>query len=165
MNCLNIENDQGFVTSHYQNSNLISQYPELNSTPVNSPRGLDYDGCHSDPPSRKHLSIHLESNVQKSRYAGLHNSFSDYDERMTPWAAIRPGVVGQERTQTPLSRNHVASLGHQHQQQAHSRSSTHHHSDYASGHHNTVEVERIRQGLDVRTTVWKFGISRNFRHH
>jgi hypothetical protein len=25
--------------------------------------------------------------------------------------------------------------------------------DFASGHHNVVDVERIRRGLDVRTTV------------
>ena len=28
-----------------------------------------------------------------------------------------------------------------------------HNHEYASGHHNVVDVERIRQGLDVRTTV------------
>ena len=25
--------------------------------------------------------------------------------------------------------------------------------EYAAGHHNIVDIERIRQGLDVRTTV------------
>ena len=27
------------------------------------------------------------------------------------------------------------------------------HGDFAAGHHNTVDIDRIRQGLDVRTTV------------
>ena len=28
-----------------------------------------------------------------------------------------------------------------------------HNHEFASGHHNVVDIERIRQGLDVRTTV------------
>ena len=39
------------------------------------------------------------------------------------------------------------------QQQTIPRPGARHHNDYSSGHHNVVDVERIRQGLDVRTTV------------
>ena len=153
MNSLNVGEGQDFIASPYQASSIKSQCPELSSTPGDSPQGLDYDDSYTASPVGPYSSGYAESEFLKGQPVGLHsNSYSDYDHMTTTWTKFRPGVVGQERTQTPLSRGRVGPLVHQHQSQAHVRSSTYH-NDYASGHHNTVEVERIRQGVDVRTTV------------
>jgi hypothetical protein len=60
----------------------------------------------------------------------------------------RPGVVGQERVDH--SPRYAPLVYYQRGSPMKMNRSTH---DYASGHHNVVDVERIRQGLDVRTTV------------
>lgn len=67
-----------------------------------------------------------------------------------PWTAYGHGTIGQERDLTPFmpyrgsqpcqNRGSIKQGGRQH-------------NDYASGHHNVVDIDRIRQGTDVRTTV------------
>lgn len=77
-----------------------------------------------------------------------------------PWDL--PGAIGQERGQLRHSRSHYGqqiSGGHITSRAGRSEQ------DYASGHHNVVDIERIRRGLDVRTTVsskkstsWDLGV-------
>lgn len=70
---------------------------------------------------------------------------------MAPWDAH--GTIGQERGQqirqpnfppTPFSPNRRTAMRMGGGRNDH---------DYNSGHHNVVDVERIRHGLDVRTTI------------
>ena len=67
------------------------------------------------------------------------------------WPSFNPGAIGQERgTPTLLHQRQgyypqqTRALGKIGARQSH---------DYASGHHNIVDIDRIRQGIDVRTTV------------
>lgn len=76
------------------------------------------------------------------------------EETMVPlraWDVFGPGAIGQERGQTyqPQLRNGAYSP----QRRGPPRFGGRHTHDFASGHHNVVDVERIRRGLDVRTTV------------
>ena len=70
-----------------------------------------------------------------------------------PWDVLGPGAIGQERGQTfqPQFRSGPYSP----QRRGPPKFGGRHTHDFASGHHNVVDVERIRRGLDVRTTVWK----------
>lgn len=62
--------------------------------------------------------------------------------------AFGPGSIGQERI-SPLSP--FGTLHHQ--SRAPFRHGGRHIREHSGGHHNIVEVDRIRQGADVRTTV------------
>ena len=62
-----------------------------------------------------------------------------------------PGAIGQERV-TPHAPQHRQSFYHQ-QQKGIAKPGSRQNLDYPSGHHNIVDVDRIRQGTDVRTTV------------
>ena len=77
-------------------------------------------------------------------------SFPTPGMQALPWAAFdtapyESGAIGQERN-SPLS---PISPVHAHAKRHGGR----HVQEYAGGHHNIVEVNRIRQGADVRTTV------------
>ena len=67
------------------------------------------------------------------------------------WTAFNPGAIGQERG-TPA-------FVHQRQgyypqpSRGQSKLGGRQSHEYASGHHNIVDIDRIRQGIDVRTTV------------
>lgn len=65
--------------------------------------------------------------------------------------ACGPGAIGQERATAPPAQ--IRSRPYPQQHHAPSRVVGRQNSDYSSGHHNVVDVERIRRGLDVRTTV------------
>ena len=65
--------------------------------------------------------------------------------------AYGPGAIGQEREMAPPPQ--VRSGPYPQQHRGSSRMVGRQNSDYTSGHHNVVDVERIRRGLDVRTTV------------
>ena len=67
-----------------------------------------------------------------------------------PWAAYGHGTIGQERDSTPFLPSRV---GHPYQNRGSVKQGGRQHHDYASGHHNVVDIDRIRQGTDVRTTV------------
>ena len=154
MSCLSIGENGCLNESPHKSSSSTMKYPEPNSSPIASPQGLDYDDYGFSSPKGPCSLGHPKLGILKDLPADLHNiDSSNYEHRSTSWTAIRPGIVGQERTDTPFPRGHVGTLDHQHQLQAYGRSSTHHYNDYTAGHHNTVEVGRIRQGLDVRTTV------------
>ena len=61
------------------------------------------------------------------------------------------GRIAQERITSSVPNRRIGSTAYQH------RGSSKHglrlSTEYASGHHNIVDIERIRQGLDVRTTI------------
>ena len=78
-------------------------------------------------------------------------SSSSYSPGMITPTGYSPGAIGQERVapQTPQSRPSQFPQQHGGLSKIGNRQSH----DFASGHHNVVDVDRIRQGTDVRTTV------------
>ena len=76
------------------------------------------------------------------------------EEAMVPlgaWDVFGPGAIGQERGQTHQPQFRIGAYSPQ--RRGAPRFGGRHTHDFASGHHNVVDVERIRRGLDVRTTV------------
>ncbi len=67
------------------------------------------------------------------------------------WTAFNPGAIGQERGTPTLL--HQRQGYHPQQNRAQGKIGGRQSHEYASGHHNIVDVDRIRQGIDVRTTV------------
>ena len=92
----------------------------------------------------------LQSPTWATHSPELYNS-SSYSPSMINPGGYSPGAIGQERVgpQTPQTRpsqfpqqqRGLPKLGNR---QSH---------DFTSGHYNVVDVDRIRQGTDVRTTV------------
>ncbi len=74
-----------------------------------------------------------------------------YSPGIYPPCGYSPGAIGQERVvpQTPQPRTPY----YLQQQRDLTKVAGRQNHDYASGHHNVVDVDRIRQGTDVRTTV------------
>ena len=67
------------------------------------------------------------------------------------WASSSPGAIGQERGALTLPPRGQGSQGQRDRGQTTSGGRQYH--DNPSGHHNVVDVGRIRDGIDVRTTV------------
>ena len=67
------------------------------------------------------------------------------------WASSSPGAIGQERGALTLPPRGQGSQGQRDCGQNKSGGRQYH--DNPSGHHNVVDVGRIRDGIDVRTTV------------
>ena len=70
---------------------------------------------------------------------------------LIPLPSYKPSVAEQHRAVPPFVRPRAGPVGHQ--QRLLQKQVPRQTNDYASGHHNVVDVERIRHGLDVRTTV------------
>lgn len=82
-------------------------------------------------------------------------SSDSYSPGMYNPCGYSPGAIGQERIvpQTPQLRAPY----YLQQQRGLTKLIGRQNHDYASGHHNVVDVDRIRQGTDVRTTVRHVG--------
>ena len=79
------------------------------------------------------------------------SSFSGYGMSSPLWSPYSPGAIGQERG-SPLASLDRSEIYH-HQAKLLSRTNSRQNMDFAAANHNVVDVERIRAGLDVRTTV------------
>ena len=87
---------------------------------------------------------------QTPSWSPTYNPFSDFPQQSPVWSPLSPGAIGQERD-TPLSsRSHQERYGQQKRGQG---QLIRRYGDNPSGHHNVVDIDRIRQGTDVRTTV------------
>lgn len=80
-------------------------------------------------------------------------SYPAFGMQTPPWSAFDaapcgPGAIGQERN-SPFS---SFDLVHHHSR-TFLRSEGRHVREHSSGHHNIVDVDRIRKGADVRTTA------------
>lgn len=116
------------------------------------------------PASRRNFISHVTSTPSyyahgytshDSRQASAGGSFNadnpGYALQLPSWMAYGPGAIGQERGTAPPPQVRSGPYSLQHRGPA--RMVGRQNSDYTSGHHNVVDVERIRRGLDVRTTV------------
>ena len=87
-------------------------------------------------------------------FQGSHRSMSaqQYIPSYVQQTIFTPGVVGQERSirRTPGHSNGLPSHAYRNNSPKVESGPK---SDYGSSHHNAVDIERIRQGTDVRTTV------------
>ncbi|MCJ1337092.1 hypothetical protein MMC09_002371 [Bachmanniomyces sp. S44760] len=85
---------------------------------------------------------------------GSHRSMSaqQYIPSYVQQTIFTPGVVGQERSirRTPGHSNGLPSHAYRNNSPKVESGPK---SDYGSSHHNAVDIERIRQGTDVRTTI------------
>ena len=79
------------------------------------------------------------------------NHYGAYSLNSPLWSPYSPGTIGQERgsPSMPIDQRNFQ----QSQSRISSRSGLRQQPDFATGHHNIVDVDRIRAGLDVRTTV------------
>ncbi|SLM35773.1 meiosis protein mei2 [Lasallia pustulata] len=116
------------------------------------------------PASRRNFISHVTSTPSyyahgytshDSRQASAGGSFNadnpGYALQLPSWMAYGPGAIGQERGTAPPPQVRSGPYSLQHRGPA--RMVGRQNSDYTSGHHNVVDVERIRRGLDVRTTI------------
>lgn len=91
------------------------------------------------------------SSGHNSPWSPPYGQYPDFGIQTTSWPPFNPGTVGQERG-TPLS-SQVRSAHPLQQQRISGKTTGRQGHDYSGGHHNVVDVERIRLGTDVRTTV------------
>lgn len=91
------------------------------------------------------------SSGHNSPWSPPYGQYPDFGIQPTSWPPFNPGAVGQERG-TPLS-SQVRSAHPLQQQRISGKPTGRQGHDYSGGHHNVVDVERIRLGTDVRTTV------------
>ena len=91
------------------------------------------------------------SSDQKSFWSPNYSSFLNSGLQSPVWAALNPGTIGQERGTPTLLHQRQGYYPQQNRAQTKIGGRQSH--DYPSGHHNIVDIDRIRQGIDVRTTV------------
>lgn len=156
------------ISKAFGNMNLSSCHDIYNADYLNSPLAspLFYPnstsqslGCVSEYQNEYSLSSTEDygsgftprSSGPSSPWSPAYSPYSDFGLRSPSWAAFNPGAVGQERA-TPLL-TQVRSGHFLQQQRSSGKPAGRHSHDYSSGHHNVVEVDRIRLGTDVRTTV------------
>ena len=116
----------------------FAYHRELNSQQVPSPLNLQKTN-HSGPES-----------AESSSYSPFFSPYVDYGVQSPLCSPYTPGAIGQERGATLISPYPGIYPYQQRGTPKHTGRSPH---DYSSGHHNVVDIERIRHGLDVRTTV------------
>lgn len=127
-----------------------SARPSVNEHPPASRRNI-ISHVTSTPPSY-YAHDHLgHDSRQALRGGSYYNNYPGYAVQLPSWMACGPGAIGQERGTAPPPQ--IRSGPYPQQQRGPSRMVGRQNNDYTSGHHNVVDVERIRRGLDVRTTV------------
>ena len=142
------QNDiHGLGTSMYP---LLSPYPY--STQASKPISFrkDLGGQHT-PSSLSNYGFTSGKSDQSPSWSPTYNPYSNYGLPSPIWSSYSPGAIGQERGAPPLPQQRQGLF--QQQQRGQGRTGARQYHDYASGHHNVVDVDRIRQGTDVRTTV------------
>lgn len=97
-------------------------------------------------------AITPRSSAPSPPWSPAYSPYSAYGFQSPAWAAYYPGTIGQERGVPGLPQARTSHLLQSHRQTGKPAARQGH--EYGSAHHNVVDVERIRQGTDVRTTVW-----------
>lgn len=88
---------------------------------------------------------------QSSLWGSNYSTYVDAGLQSPIWPVFNPGAIGQERGASTLLHQRQGYYPQQNRGQTKIGGRPAH--DYASGHHNIVDIDRIRQGIDVRTTV------------
>ena len=117
------------------------------------------------PPQRNNANGQPTPSALNSYTAGFPSGASYHNSTWSPtympypnlgmqsplWASSSPGAIGQERGALTIPPRCQGSQGQRDGGQIKSGGRQYH--DNPSGHHNVVDVGRIRDGIDVRTTV------------
>ena len=137
----------------------LETVPEPTSSISLSPSTPDLN--RSSVVGSRYLQHRLPDGSAASRYACLSDLDTPYSYQLhnvphfgipaPSWKQLSPGIMTSDHA--PVSR--VPSCGNliAGTYRNSPRITGRRDNDYLSGHHNVVDVERIRQGLDVRTTV------------
>lgn len=124
--------------------------------PISTDRSL---GCHGQyftesslsPPEDYMTAFTPRSSETSSPWSSTNSPYSECTLSSPNWMHYAPGTIGQERGVQAFSQPRSGpSL---HQQRSMGKLSGRQNHENSSGHHNVVDVERIRLGIDVRTTV------------
>lgn len=103
------------------------------------------------PQSSAGLSGPFSASFAPNPYGVPVYGYAQYGMPMLPLNAHNLGAVRQQRLMPPAPRARISPM--QHHQRGPPRSGSRQTLDHSSGHHNVVDIERIRQGVDVRTTI------------
>lgn len=133
-------------------SSSYSQHPY--STPAS--RSLAYRKDFSEPhtPSSHHSYNQAYvggSSDQSPFWSPNYSAFLNSGLQSPIWSAFNPGTIGQEYGTPTLLHQRQGYYPQQNRGQSKIGARQPH--DYASGHHNIVDIDRISRGNDVRTTV------------
>ena len=95
---------------------------------------------------------------RSSCWSPTYNPYANYAVPSPLWLPYGPGAVGQERGVLTLPHYRQGHYGQRQNVQnkiggRQDKIGGRQRLDYASGHHNVVNINRIGQGIDVRTTV------------
>ena len=91
---------------------------------------------------------------QRSTWSPTCVSYPNVGVQAPFWTPFSPGAIGQERgASKPLPYRQEPGISHH---SGLSKLGGRQHDNFTSGHHNVVDVNRIRDGIDVRTTVSYF---------
>ena len=132
--------------------------PSLSSFHISTPTS-------QPPPQRNNANGQPTPSAFDSYTAGFPSGASYHNSTWSPtympypnlgmqsslWASSSPGAIGQERGALTIPPRCQGSQGQRDGGQIKSGGRQYH--DNPSGHHNVVDVGRIRDGIDVRTTV------------
>lgn len=149
---LNINNCGGIYNDELLGPSFVST---LNyASPSNRSSGYQREFIPEPLPSPPEIytpSFTPRSSVPSPPWSPAYSPYSNYGFQSPAWPGYYPGTIGQERGAPILPQ---ARASYPLQQQRHSgKPVARQGHEYGSAHHNVVDVERIRQGTDVRTTV------------
>ena len=116
----------------------FASHRDFHSQPMPSPLAL------------QESSFNAPDSGESSPWSPYFSPYHEYGIQSPLWSPYPPGAIGQERA-TPVMSPYRAGFYPYHQRFPFKLMGRQ--TDFPSGHHNVVDVERIRQGLDVRTTV------------
>lgn len=142
---------RGIYNAEYLTSPLASPVFHPNSADRSLGYRSEFQSGQLIPSPEEHgQGFTPRSSSQSSPWSPGYSPYSDFGPH-SPWAALNPGAVGQERGSPHYPQ--ARSGQYVHQQRSSGKSAGRQSHDFSSGHHNVVDVERIRLGTDVRTTV------------
>ena len=99
--------------------------------------------------------------AEASPFSPFFSPYPEYGMQSPLHTPFTPGAIGQERT-TPVPSVYRSAYSPHNQRLYYKFPGRH--SDYPSSHHNIVDVQRISQGLDVRTTIMLRNIPNKVDH-
>ncbi|MCJ1435175.1 hypothetical protein MMC27_004546 [Xylographa pallens] len=137
-------NGESDLKSSFGHLSVSEDHSRLNSTVYGS--NGSFQGYISSPSTPGYTARDRQQNSQHSNTY----SYPHHEMPSLSWQACAMAPVGQRM----MPQNLQGYLGPVAQRQyGPYKNGPRHNHEFASGHHNVVDIERIRQGLDVRTTI------------
>ena len=133
-------------------SSSFSQYPHSASASRPLAYRKDCNEQHTPSSHPTYSQGYMSGNSDRSAFwSPNYNTFLNSGLQSPIWSGLNLGAIGQERGTPALIQQRHGYYPQQNKAQTKNTGRQSH--DYASGHHNIVDIDRIRQGIDVRTTV------------